>query len=74
MNLRKINFDEFMEEKKKKFFPTRAILGRKRLPVRRERDSGKRELLMIMDKNRFKKWIEKGELQMISLRHFLLKL
>jgi hypothetical protein len=72
--LRKINFDEFMIEKKKEFFSLRARLGKKKLPARRKRDPEKRKFLMIMDKNRFYKWIEKGELQMISLRHFLVKL
>jgi len=72
--LRKINFDEFMAEKKKNYFSLRARLGKRRMAARRQREPGKRELLMIMDRNRLDKWIEKGEIQMISIRHFSVKL
>ncbi|MEQ8171774.1 MAG: hypothetical protein ABRQ38_22985 [Candidatus Eremiobacterota bacterium] len=72
--MRKINFDEFIKEKKKNYFSLRARLGRKRTAVRRQRDPEERDLLMIMDRNRLNKWIEHGEIQMISIRHFSVKL
>jgi len=72
--LRKINFDEFMEEKKRKFSTVKAILGRRKLPRRKKRDCEERELLMIMDRNRFRRWLREGKLKMLSLRHFLLEL
>ncbi|MEQ8172976.1 MAG: hypothetical protein ABRQ38_29095 [Candidatus Eremiobacterota bacterium] len=72
--MRKINFDEFIKEKKKNYFSLRARLGRKRMAVRRQRDPEERDLLMIMDRNRLNKWIEQGEIQMISIRHFSVKL
>ncbi|MEQ8189555.1 MAG: hypothetical protein ABRQ39_16415 [Candidatus Eremiobacterota bacterium] len=72
--MRKINFDTFMAEKKKNYFSLRARLGRRRMAARRQREPGKRDLLMIMDRNRLNKWIERGELQMISIRHFSVRL
>ena len=71
--MRKVNFDEFIKEKRK-FFSVKAVLGKKRLPRRRKRDPKERELLMIMDKNRFLRWQEEGKLKMISIRHFILNI
>ncbi len=72
--MKKINFDEFMEEKRRKFFTVKAILWKRKLPRRRKRDPEERELLMIIDRNRFRRWLEEGKLKMFSLRHFLLEL
>lgn len=72
-NLRPINYEKFIAEKKARFFSLPARLGRRRLPRRRSRDKKERENLMRIDKKRLLARIARGELVIISSRHFRLK-
>ncbi|MGV8124654.1 MAG: hypothetical protein AB2L14_33315 [Candidatus Xenobiia bacterium LiM19] len=72
--MRVINYDEFMREKKEKFFSLRAKLGRRRAARRRNRDPEERDALMRMDKRRFERWLSDGTLEMLSPRHYILRL
>jgi hypothetical protein len=72
--MRIIDYDSFTREKREKFFPLKAILGRKRAARRRKRDKGKRDRLMIVDRNRFLRWISEGALEVPSPRHFVVRL
>lgn len=72
--MRRFDYYDFMKEKKEKFFSVKAMLGKKRLPGRRKRDPEERDLLMIMDRNRFQRWLQEGKLKMLSIRHFIMEL
>jgi len=72
--MRIINYDEFMREKKERFFSLRARLGRRRAAKRRNRDPEERDALMRMDKRRFERWLSDGTLEIVSPRHYILRL
>jgi len=72
--MRVINYEEFMREKKEKFFSLRAKLGRRRGAKRRNRDPEERDALMRMDRRRFERWLSDGTLEMVSPRHYILRL
>ena len=60
--MRKINYDDFVAEKKEKYFEAPALLGRKRLAKRKPRDAEERDSLMMLDYERYRQWIKDGVL------------
>ena len=72
--MRKINYDEYMREKKDKFFELRAIMGWRRGARRKPRDPEERTALRQMDYERYRKWIESGQLVEVSPRKYKMKI
>jgi hypothetical protein len=72
--MKHLDYESFTREKREKYFAARALLGRKRGARRRERDSNERDALMIMDGKRLMRWIGEGTLEVVSPRHFILRL
>ena len=60
--MRKINYDDFIKEKKDRYFKVPAMLGRKRLARTRPRNPEERSALMQLDIIRRRKWVENGDL------------
>ena len=72
--MRKINFDEYIREKKEKYFAARARLGGRRGARRKPRNPEERKALMKMDYLRWRKWLEDGTLVIVSPRKYVFKL
>ena len=68
MNVKKINYDDFIKEKRKKYFDVPARLGRRRAARRKPRNREERDALMRQDYERYKKWIDNGDLVIINPR------
>jgi hypothetical protein len=72
--MRKINFDEFMEEKKRKYFKAPALLGRKRMARRKPRDGQSRAALIMFDYRRSLERAGSGEIAETAPRKYRVKL
>jgi len=72
--MRKINYDDFIKEKKDKYFKAPALLGRKRLAKRKPRDPEERYYLMIRDYERYRQWIKDGVLVEVGPRKYRITL
>jgi hypothetical protein len=72
--VRKINFDDFIKEKKDRYYKVPAVLGKKRLAKRRPRDPEERDALMKLDILRYKKWIANGDLVELGPRKYIVNL
>jgi hypothetical protein len=68
--MRKINYDDFVKEKKEKYFEVLALLGRKRLARRKPRDAEERNSLMMLDYERYRRWIRDGVLVEVGPRKY----
>ena len=68
--MRKINYDDFIAEKKEKYFEVPALFGRKRLAKRKPRDPEERNLLMMLDYERHKQWVRDGVLVEVGPRKY----
>ena len=72
--MRKINYDDFVKQKKDKYFEVPAMLGRKRGAKRRPRNPEERDALMLMDYARYQKWLKNGDLVEVSNRKYIVKI
>jgi len=68
--MRKINYDDFIKEKKEKYFEAPALLGRKRLAKRKPHEAEERNSLMMLDYLRYRDWINSGILVELAPRKY----
>ncbi|MEW6041609.1 MAG: hypothetical protein AB1633_08820 [Elusimicrobiota bacterium] len=69
--MKKINYGDYISEKKKKYFDLPARLGRKRMTKRRVRNPEERLALMKLDYLRYRKWLKEGVLKKISPKKYI---
>jgi hypothetical protein len=67
-------FDDFVKEKRTKFFALRAKLGLRRMPRRRPRSPEKSIALTLMDKARWEHWVQEGKIIEIGPRRYVINL
>lgn len=70
--MRRINFEEHLK-RKNEFTIKRLQKGRRRFPRLKERTSEELEVFLALIKERYKKFIESGELEKITPRKWRMK-
>ena len=72
LGMRRINFEEHLK-RKNEFTIKRLQKGRRRFPRLKERTSEELEVFLALIKERYKKFIERGELEKIGPRKWRMK-
>ena len=67
--MRRIDYSEY-QLKRKTWLRMRAALGTEKTVSSRPRDEAERELLIRMDRARWKRWITEGRLVRVGSRHY----
>ena len=67
--MRTLNYDQY-KNKRSELLSLPARLDTKRAPARRKRDEKERELLLQLNRARWKKWLSSVKLRRISIRHY----